>query len=118
MNQQNNDEKFIDLKYLLFKLQNFIIFSSKNYKILIICFVVMGILGFYQNKDKKTIYTSQISYTLDEKEGSSSAVNPLSGFASQFGVASTNSGGGDIFSGSSLNAIFRSYTTIRNFIRE
>ena len=108
MNQQNNDEKFIDLKYLLFKLQNFIIFSSKNYKILIICFVVMGILGFYQNKDKKTIYTSQISYTLDEKEGSSSAVNPLSGFASQFGVASTNSGGGDIFSGSSLNALFRS----------
>jgi hypothetical protein len=116
MNQHNKDEKFIDFKYLLFKLQNFINFLKKKYKILIICFVVMGILGFFKNKDKKIIYTSQISYTLDEKDGSSSAANPLSGFASQFGVASTNSGGGNIFSGSNLNALFRSRLIIEGIL--
>jgi hypothetical protein len=112
----DNNESFIDLKYLILKLKSFFAFVTSQYKIIIICVIIMALLGFYYNKDKKTTYTAQISYVLDEKEGNATAINPLSSFASQFGGSNSNSSGGSLFSGQNLIALFKSRLVIEGIL--
>jgi hypothetical protein len=110
----DNNESFIDLKYLILKLKSFFAFVTSKYIIIIICVIIMALLGFYYNKDKKTTYTAQISYVLEEKEGNATAINPLSSFASQFGVS--NSSGASLFSGQNLIALFKSRLVIEGIL--
>jgi hypothetical protein len=112
----DNNESFIDLKYLILKLKSFFAFVTSKYKIIIICVIIMALLGFYYNKDKKTTYTAQFSYVLEEKEGNATAINPLSSFASQFGVSNSNSSGGSLFSGQNLIALFKSRLVIEGIL--
>lgn len=108
-NNQLNNEQVISLKELILKLKAIIQYLISK-KIIIICIALLGgLIGVLYSFYKKTIYTAELSFAVDDDKSNGGLV-AAAGIASQFGI--DLGGGGGAFSGDNLMRLMKSRTMV------
>ena len=100
--ETQNDE--ISLKELIQKAGEWFAYFKSQWKIIFLAGIIGGLLGLGYSFTKKTIYTANLSFVLEEKGGGGG----LSSLAAQFGLGGIGGGDGGVFSGSNLIELLKS----------
>jgi hypothetical protein len=106
--QQDQDE--VSFKDIVLKIRLYIKFLRKRWFVLTICGVVGGGVGILYTTFKKPVYTATCSFVLEESKGS--GLSQYSGLASMAGIDLGGSGGGGVFEGDNIIALYTSRTMI------
>ena len=101
--ETQNDE--ISLKELIQKAGEWFAYFKSQWKTIFLAGIIGGLLGLGYSYTKKTIYTANLSFVLEEKGGGGGG---LSSLAAQFGLGGIGGGDGGVFSGSNLIELLKS----------
>lgn len=103
-----NDE--ISFKDLIIKVKAWCTYLLLKWKIILLAGIIGAILGIAYSYIKKPIYTAKLSFALEDEKGGGGIGGAL-GLAGSLGI-DLGGGGGGIFSGSNLTALFESRSMV------
>jgi len=106
--QQDQDE--VSFKDIILKLKSYIKFLKKRWLVLAICGCIGSVAGILYATLKKPIYTATCSFVLEENKGS--GLSQYAGLASMAGIDLSGGGGGGVFEGDNIVALYTSRTMI------
>ena len=100
-------EDEISLKELVIKLKDWFIYLLSKWMVIGLAGIIGASIGLVYALNDKPIYTSTLSFVLEDDKSGGSGIGGASGLASQFGFEVGGSAGG-IFSGANLLELFKS----------
>ena len=96
----------ITVKEFIAKIKGWYFYLLSHWKIIFLCGIIGGALGFAYSFTQKPMYTASLSFAIEDQQ-QSGALGGALGLASQFGFDFGQSGGG-IFTGLNLIELFKS----------
>ena len=102
----------ISVKDLIKRLTEWVVYLLGKWKIIILCGLIGGTLGFFYALSKKPIYKAKCTFVLEE--GDKGGLGAMSGLASLAGIDINSLGGGTngIFQGDNIIELYKSRSMI------
>ena len=106
VDKNNIEDNEITLKELIQKLQEWVSFLFKKWKIIVPIGILGAALGVAYSFIKKDLYVADLTFVLEDSK--SSPLGSYAGIASQFGIDLGGSSGSGVFSGENIIEFLRS----------
>ena len=111
--QNANDSQFKEV--ISYVCEWWVYFKPLIGRIILLSFFA-GILGFFYAKRQPILYTSKVTFVVEEGKNSGNGLGGLASLAGQFGVDVSSSSGGSVLSGENILLYFKSESLAREVL--